>query len=254
MKERRKSRSSAGSNCSAGRDCGDMYTKPKFRWCCGGWGFPFFLLPKESSRIRKHGSRTWEASCCVRSGRISREKIMSRIGKRPVALPSGVKIVWETPFVRVSGPKGNLSQKIDGEVAITIEKDKVLVLKPADPKRGSALQGLTRTLIANMVKGVSQGFERVLEINGVGYGAELQGNLLNFNLGFSHPINFPLPAGVKAEVERQNRTTLRGGDKHLLGLTAANIRSLRPPEPYGGKGIKFAEEVIHRKAGKTAVG
>jgi len=179
---------------------------------------------------------------------------MSRIGKRPVAVPSGVKIVWETPFVRVSGPKGNLSQKIDGEVAITIEKDKVLVLKPADPKRGSALQGLTRTLIANMVKGVSQGFERVLEINGVGYRAELQGNLLNFNLGFSHPIHFSLPAGVKAEVERQNRITLRGMDKHLLGLTAANIRSLRPPEPYGGKGIKFAEEVIRRKAGKTAVG
>jgi large subunit ribosomal protein L6 len=105
-----------------------------------------------------------------------------------------------------------------------------------------------------MVKGVSQGFERVLEINGVGYRAELQGNLLNFNLGFSHPIHFPLPAGVKAEVERQNRITLRGVDKHLLGLTAANIRSLRPPEPYGGKGIKFAEEVIRRKAGKTAVG
>jgi len=178
---------------------------------------------------------------------------MSRIGKRPIAISQGVKIVWETPFIKVSGPKGNLSQKINAEVAITIEKDKVLVLKPDNPKRGSALQGLTRSLIANMVKGVSQGFERVLEINGVGYRAELQGNGLNFNLGFSHPIRFPLPEGVKAEVERQNRITLRGMDKHLLGLTAAKIRSLRPPEPYGGKGIKFAEEVIRRKAGKTAV-
>jgi large subunit ribosomal protein L6 len=105
-----------------------------------------------------------------------------------------------------------------------------------------------------MVKGVSVGFERVLEINGVGYRAELQGNVLQFSLGFSHPVRFPLPEGMKAEVERQNRITLRATDKHLLGLTAARIRNLRPPEPYGGKGIKYAEEVIHRKAGKTAVG
>jgi large subunit ribosomal protein L6 len=103
-----------------------------------------------------------------------------------------------------------------------------------------------------MIKGVSEGFQRVLEINGVGYRAELQGNVLKFSLGFSHPIHFPLPEGMKAEVERQNRITLRAMDKHLLGLTAAKIRGLRPPEPYGGKGIKYAEEVIRRKAGKTA--
>jgi large subunit ribosomal protein L6 len=139
-------------------------------------------------------------------------------------------------------------------VTLALEKDKVWVQAPKDPKRGKALQGLTRTLIANMVKGVSQGFERVLEINGVGYRAEVQGNSLNFSLGYSHPIRFPLPEGIKAEVERQTRITLRGVDKHLLGLTAAKIRSLRPPEPYGGKGIKYVEEVIHRKAGKTAVG
>jgi large subunit ribosomal protein L6 len=139
-------------------------------------------------------------------------------------------------------------------VAVGVEKDRVVVHLPEDPKRGKALQGLTRTLIANMVKGVSQGFERVLEINGVGYRAEAQGSALNFNLGYSHPIRFPLPEGIKAEVERQTRITLRGVNKHLLGLTAAKIRSLRPPEPYGGKGIKYLEEVIHRKAGKTAVG
>jgi large subunit ribosomal protein L6 len=179
---------------------------------------------------------------------------MSRIGKRPIPIPAGVKVVWEAPLINVTGPKGNLSQKVDGGVAVGVEKDRVLVHLPEDPKRGKSLQGLTRTLIANMVKGVSQGFARVLEINGVGYRAEAQGNALNFNLGYSHPIRFPLPEGIKAEVERQTRITLRGVNKHLLGLTAAKIRSLRPPEPYGGKGIKYVEEVIHRKAGKTAVG
>jgi len=179
---------------------------------------------------------------------------MSRIGKKPIPIPAGVKVVWEAPLIKVTGPKGNLSQKMDGGVAVGVEKDRVLVHLPEDPKRGKALQGLTRTLIANMVKGVSQGFERVLEINGVGYRAEAQAGALNFNLGYSHPIRFPLPEGIKAEVERQTRITLRGVNKHLLGLTAAKIRSLRPPEPYGGKGIKYVEEVIHRKAGKTAVG
>jgi large subunit ribosomal protein L6 len=177
---------------------------------------------------------------------------MSRIGKKPIPISPGVKIVWEMPFINVSGPKGNLRQKLDGAVKLVVEQDKIWVHPLEDLKRGKALQGLTRTLVANMVKGVSQGFERVLEINGVGYRVELQGNALNFNLGYSHPVRFPLPEGIKAEVERQNRITLRGSDKHLLGLAAAKIRSLRPPEPYGGKGIKYAEEVIRRKAGKTA--
>jgi large subunit ribosomal protein L6 len=180
--------------------------------------------------------------------------IMSRIGKRPIVLPAGVKVELEKSYLRVGGPKGSLSQKLDGGVQLAIEQNRIRVHPPENLKQGKALQGLTRTLIANMVKGVSQGFERVLEINGVGYRVELQGNALNFNLGYSHPIRFPLPEGIKAEVERQNRITLRGSDKHLLGLTAAKIRSLRPPEPYGGKGIKYAEEVIRRKAGKTAVG
>ncbi|HSR10937.1 MAG TPA: 50S ribosomal protein L6 [Thermodesulfobacteriota bacterium] len=179
---------------------------------------------------------------------------MSRIGKKPIPLPQGVKVVVETPVVKVSGPKGNLSQAIDRSIELSVEKDKVVIQAPDDPKNGKALQGLTRTLVANMIKGVSQGFERVLEINGVGYRAELQGKFLNFSLGYSHPIRFPLPDGVKAEVERQVRITLRGSDKNVLGLTAARIRRLRPPEPYGGKGIKYAEEVIQRKAGKTAVG
>ena len=179
---------------------------------------------------------------------------MSRIGKMPIPLPKGVKVVFERPFIKVSGPKGDLTERVPEETAITVENDKVWVARPEDPKRGKSLQGLVRTLVANMVKGVSVGFERVLEINGVGYRAELQGDVLQFTLGFSHPIRFPLPAGMKAVVERQNRITLRASDKHLLGLTAAKIRGFRPPEPYGGKGIKYAEEVIHRKAGKTAAG
>jgi large subunit ribosomal protein L6 len=179
---------------------------------------------------------------------------MSRIGKKPIPLPKGVKVALELPFIKVSGPKGNLNEKVPANVVVTVEGDKVLVARPEDPKRGKSLQGLSRTIIANMIKGVSDGFARVLEINGVGYRAELQGNVLQFSLGFSHPIRFSLPEGMKAEVERQTRITLRGVDKNLLGLTAAKIRQLRPPEPYGGKGIKYAEEVIHRKAGKTAVG
>ena len=179
---------------------------------------------------------------------------MSRIGKKAIPLPPGVKVVVEISQVKVSGPKGNLTQTINRDVALAVEKDRVIVQKPDNEKKGDALHGLTRTLIANMVRGVSQGFERVLEINGVGYRAEIQGNALNFNLGYSHPIRFPLPEGIKAEVERQVRITLKGSDRNLLGMTAAKIRGLRPPEPYGGKGIKYAEEVIHRKAGKTAVG
>ncbi len=179
---------------------------------------------------------------------------MSRIGKKVIPIPQGVKVSVETPVVKVSGPKGNLTQTINRNVSLTVEKDKIVVQAPEGQKDGKALHGLTRTLIANMIKGVSQGFERVLEINGVGYRAELQGNALSFSLGFSHPVRFPLPEGIKAEVERQVRITLKGSDRNLLGMTAAKIRSLRPPEPYGGKGIKYAEEVIHRKAGKTAVG
>ena len=179
---------------------------------------------------------------------------MSRIGKLPIPLPKGVKVVLEGPFIKISGPKGDLAERLPEGSAIRVEGENVWVARPEDPRRGKSIQGLVRTLVANMVKGVSTGFERVLEINGVGYRAELQGNVLQFSLGFSHPIRFPLPEGMKAEVERQNRITLRATDKHLLGLTAAKIRGLRPPEPYGGKGIKYAEEVIHRKAGKTAVG
>lgn len=179
---------------------------------------------------------------------------MSRIGRKPIPIPKGIKVELDLPLLKISGPKGTLAQKLPEGVGVAVQGEEIIVHQPPNPKKGKALQGLTRTLIANMIKGVSQGFERVLEINGVGYRVELQGNVLNFNLGYSHPIRFPLPEGIKAEVEKQTKIILRGIDKHLLGLTAAEIRSLRPPEPYGGKGIKYAEEIIHRKAGKTAVG
>jgi len=175
---------------------------------------------------------------------------MSRIGKKPIAIPSGVKVALNAGTINVEGPKGKLSRNLHEAVQVEVAADQIQVSPGADAN-GTALQGLTRTLIANMVDGVTKGFERVLEINGVGYRADLQGKVLNLALGYSHPINYPLPEGISAEVEKQTKITLRGIDKELLGATAAKIRSFREPEPYKGKGVKFAEERIVRKAGKT---
>lgn len=175
---------------------------------------------------------------------------MSRIGKKPIAIPSGVKVVLSGPTLNVEGPKGKLSRTVHEGVQVEVAADAIQILSRPEQK-GTALQGLMRTLIANMVEGVTKGFERVLEINGVGYRADLQGKTLNLSLGYSHPIAYPLPEGISAEVEKQTKITLRGIDKELLGATAAKIRSFRGPEPYKGKGIKYAEERIVRKAGKT---
>lgn len=175
---------------------------------------------------------------------------MSRIGKKPIAIPSGVKVALNGSTINVEGPKGKLSRSLHEAVQVEVAADQIQVA-PGAGTTNTALQGLTRTLIANMVDGVTKGFERVLEINGVGYRADLQGKVLNLALGYSHPINYPLPEGISAEVEKQTKITLRGIDKELLGATAAKIRSFRAPEPYKGKGIKYAEERIVRKAGKT---
>ncbi|MDH3975960.1 MAG: 50S ribosomal protein L6 [Deltaproteobacteria bacterium] len=176
---------------------------------------------------------------------------MSRIGKLPITLPSGVKVEKKGQTVKIQGPKGTLEKSIPDGVEIVVEEEKIVV-KPNDksPKAG-AYYGLTRSLIANMVQGVSQGFERVLEISGVGYRVAVQGNKLNFSLGYSHPVEYELPQGTSAEVDKQTVLKLKGADKELLGSMAAKIRSLRGPEPYKGKGIKYAEERIVRKAGKT---
>lgn len=175
---------------------------------------------------------------------------MSRIGKKPIIIPGGVKVALDGRTLRVEGPKGRLQRDLHDQVEISIEADQIQVT-PCNPRTGGPLHGLTRTLIANMVDGVTTGFTRALEINGVGYRAELKGSVLNLALGYSHPVEYPLPAGISAEVDKQTKITLSGIDKELVGATAAKIRSFRPPEPYKGKGIKYANETILRKAGKT---
>jgi len=176
---------------------------------------------------------------------------VSRIGKLPVTIPAGVKVVVDPSAVRLEGPKGKLQAPIPAGVQVTVEGNIVQVARDNEERKLRALHGLTRKLIANMAQGVSQGFNRVLDINGVGYRAEVKGQDIHMTLGYSHPVVFPLPQGVTAAVERQIIITLSGADRQLLGETAAKIRSLRPPEPYKGKGIKYREEFIKRKAGKA---
>jgi large subunit ribosomal protein L6 len=176
---------------------------------------------------------------------------MSRVGKQPINVPQGVTVDYKEPVVTVKGPKGTLSREVHPKVQLDI-KDGVITVSPREETRDArALWGLTRSLVNNMVVGVSTGFTRVLEVIGVGYRADVQGQTLNLALGYSHPIEFPLPKGITAAVDKQNRITLEGSDKELLGLTAARIRALRKPEPYKGKGVKYAEEQIQRKVGKA---
>ncbi|HKL48820.1 MAG TPA: 50S ribosomal protein L6 [Desulfuromonadales bacterium] len=176
---------------------------------------------------------------------------MSRIGKLPIAIPDGVKVSKSEDTLRVEGPKGTLERELTPGVEVRVESDQVVVNRLSEKKENRALQGLVRSLVANMVQGVTSGFERVLEINGVGYRADVKGEVMNLSLGYSHPIEYQLPNGVTAEVEKQTRVTLRSIDKEILGATAAKIRSFREPEPYKGKGIKYAEETVQRKAGKS---
>ena len=177
---------------------------------------------------------------------------MSRIGKKPIPVPQGVKVALEGATVKAEGPKGKLSQSIPSGVSVSMESNVLTVARDSDHRNVRALHGLTRSLIANMVTGVKDGFERKLEIVGIGYRCQLQGKALQLALGYSHPVIFPLPEGIQAEVERQVSITLRGADKALLGQTAAQIRSLRKPNPYKGKGIRYAEEQVRRKVGKKA--
>lgn len=176
---------------------------------------------------------------------------MSRIGKRPIEIPGGVKVTFTTPILKVEGPKGALSREIMSDVALEIDEKSVIVNRADDGIRSRSAHGLTRTLINNMVIGVTKGFEKVLEISGVGYRAEAKGDVLALSLGYSHPINFPLPKGITVEVDKMTKVFVRGIDKELVGQTAAKIRSFRGPEPYKGKGVKYADERILRKAGKT---
>ena len=177
---------------------------------------------------------------------------MSRIGKLAIKIPEKVKVNAQPGLVQVEGPKGKVVQKLDREIKVSIADGHVRVERPNDSRRARQLHGLSRTLVANMIQGVTQGFSRSLDISGVGYKAELRGKEIHMALGFSHPVVFPLPEGITAEYDaKANRLTVRGADKHLVGLTAAQIRKVRPPEPYKGKGIKYAEETVRRKQGKT---
>jgi large subunit ribosomal protein L6 len=177
---------------------------------------------------------------------------MSRIGKRPVVIPQGVDVGLEGRRLSVKGPKGDLSLDVHPDMEVAIDDGSVTVTRPSEEGRHRALHGLTRTLVANMVEGVTNGFSRTLEIVGVGYRAEKRGSALGMSLGYSHPILYEPPEGIAIEVPNQTTVVVRGADKQVVGQVAAEIRGFRPPEPYKGKGIRYQGEQIRRKAGKTA--
>lgn len=176
---------------------------------------------------------------------------MSRIGRLPIAVPAGVTItISEANVVEVKGPKGTLTKAFDSAMNIALEENQVVVTRPNDLKRNRSLHGLTRTLIANMIEGVTNGYTKVLEINGVGYRGQKQGNKLVLSLGYSHPVEMEDPEGITTTIDG-NKITVAGINKEQVGQFAADIRSKRAPEPYKGKGIKYVDEVIRRKVGKT---
>ena len=176
---------------------------------------------------------------------------MSRVGKVPIPIPKDVKITLTDSIMKVVGPKGQLSHRIPSEIAVSIEPEQLMVKRPDDHRTTRSLHGLTRVLVANMITGVTQGFEKKLEIQGIGYRADLQGKTLRLALGFSHPVLFPLPEGIKVEVERQTTIMITGIDKQQVGSVAAKIRSFKPPDPYKGKGIRYANEYVRLKVGKA---
>ncbi|RLB85003.1 MAG: 50S ribosomal protein L6 [Deltaproteobacteria bacterium] len=178
---------------------------------------------------------------------------MSRVGKTPISIPDNIKIKYIDRVITVESEKGVLTRAIHPAVDLKIEDGMIRVDVVDNNRTNRALRGLTRSLVANMVTGVTKGFERILEIHGIGYRAILNDNRIEFNIGYSHPVNFDLPEGVSATVDKKNVIRLTGIDKELMGHAAASIRRLKPPERYKGKGIKYAEERIQRKAGKTGV-
>lgn len=176
---------------------------------------------------------------------------MSRIGRAPIPIPAQAKVEVEGDEVQVSGPRGKLQLRLQPGIGVKVEGDRVLVTRPSDDKYYRAMHGLFRSLLANMVQGVTQGFEKRLELSGLGYRAQVQGNTLTLSLGYSHPINFSIPSDIKIEAESPTSLVISGIDKQRVGQVAAQIRSFRKPEPYKGKGIKYAGERIRRKAGKS---
>ena len=176
---------------------------------------------------------------------------MSRVGKLPIPIPNGVTVEQKNGWIKVKGPKGTLERSIHQKVEVKKEENTLKVVPLEDSREAGALWGLTRTLVDNMVHGVTEGFTKGLEIIGIGYRVEQNGQTLIFNLGYSHPIEFELPQGITATLDKQNKITLGGIDKELLGQTAAKVRSFRKPEPYKGKGIRYIGEEVRRKVGKA---
>ena len=179
---------------------------------------------------------------------------MSRIGNKPITIPAGVEVKVEGNVVSVKGPKGALTQEFHKDMAVTVEGNEVLVKRPSDVKEHRSIHGLTRTLIANMVQGVTEGFKKELDVNGVGYRVAKQGKDLVMNLGFSHQVTMSEVDGISIEVPNPNKIIISGPDKHKVGQFAADVREKRPPEPYKGKGIKYVDEHIRRKEGKAGKG
>jgi large subunit ribosomal protein L6 len=177
---------------------------------------------------------------------------MSRIGKQPIPVPDGVTVSIDAGAVSVKGPRGELSQTVDRDMKVALDDGTLTVERPTDRGPHRALHGLTRSLLANMVEGVTNGYEKRLEIQGVGYRARLQGKALELSVGYSHPVAMPAPDGIEFEVPQQTEVIIRGIDKQLVGETAARVRRVRPPEPYKGKGIRYAGEHVRRKVGKRA--
>ena len=177
---------------------------------------------------------------------------MSRIGRQPIPLPTGVTVAIEPETVRVNGPKGELSERVHKDIEVTQDGEQLVVSRPTDRGEHRALHGLTRSLVANMVHGVTTGYEKRLEIQGVGYRAQLKGKNLELAVGFSHPVGVPAPEGIEFEVPQPTRVVVKGISKQLVGETAAIIRKQRPPEPYKGKGIRYEGEHVPRKVGKRA--
>jgi large subunit ribosomal protein L6 len=176
---------------------------------------------------------------------------MSRIGKKPVALPGGVSAALEGTVLRIKGPKGELSRNVHRELGVRIENGQVQVERPSDEPRHKALHGLTRTLVANMVEGVTNGYQKTLEIQGVGYKAEANKDGVTVHVGFSHPVQYRAPKGITFAIEANTVIKISGADKELVGQVASELRQIRPPEPYKGKGIRYQGERVRRKAGKT---
>ncbi|MDY3983248.1 MAG: 50S ribosomal protein L6 [Veillonellaceae bacterium] len=176
---------------------------------------------------------------------------MSRVGRMPIEIPAGVTVTYDNHHMTVKGPNGELSRSLHPEINIAVEGNVITVSRPSDDKNHRSLHGLTRALIANMVKGVTEGFSKTLEINGVGYRAAKKGEKLVLTLGFSHPVEMDAPEGIKIDVPAANQIVVSGADKEVVGAVAANIRKWRQPEPYKGKGIRYQGEFVRRKAGKA---